>query len=90
MVMGRPKLEIAKTRVVTVRVTDFEFQKIERICEKLKISKSEAILRGIKLLKNPPKQEIFYRHELPNFKPKKIPKFSEGVEEGEVIMFDKK
>ena len=50
MVMGRPKLEIAKTRVVTVRVTDFEFQKIERICEKLKISKSEAILRGIDLL----------------------------------------
>lgn len=50
MGFGRPKLEIAKTRAVTVRVTDFEFQKIERICEKLKISKSEAILRGIDLL----------------------------------------
>ncbi|MBQ9441984.1 MAG: ribbon-helix-helix protein, CopG family [Selenomonadaceae bacterium] len=59
MERGRPKLEIARTRAVTVRVTENEFEEIEKICEKLKISKTEAILRGIKLLKNPPKQKIY-------------------------------
>ena len=69
--MGRPKLEIAKTRVVTVRVTDFEFQKIERICEKLKISKSEAILRGIDLLKkNKPKITRSQFNQMKGIQPK--------------------
>ena len=90
MGVGRPKSNNAKTENLHLRLSKNELEEICSAAEKLKISKTEAILRGIKLLKNPPKQEIFYRHELPNFKPKKIPKFSEGVEEGEVIMFDKK
>ena len=71
MGFGRPKLEIAKTRAVTIRVTDFEFQKIERICEKLKISKSEAILRGIDLLKkNKPKITRSQFNQMKGIQPK--------------------
>lgn len=32
--VGRPKLQIARTRVVTIRVTDFEFEKISKIAQK--------------------------------------------------------
>ena len=89
MGFGRPKLEIAKTRAVTIRVTDFEFQKIERICEKLKISKSEAILRGIDLLKkNKPKITRSQFNQMKGIQPK-IEKNSVGLIEGETIMFDK-
>ena len=56
---GRPKLEISRTRAVTIRVTEQEFEEISNLAKKLKISKTEAILRGIKLLKNPPKQKIY-------------------------------
>ncbi len=59
MERGRPKLEIARTERVHVRLTKSELEDLEKICEKLKISKTEAILRGIKLLKNPPKQKIY-------------------------------
>ena len=59
MERGRPKLEIARTERVNVRLTKSELEDLEKICEKLKISKTEAILRGIKLLKNPPKQKIY-------------------------------
>jgi len=89
MGVGRPKLNNAKTENLHLRLTTEELQEISALAEKLKISKTETILRGIKLLKNPPKQEIFYRSQMPNFKPKKIPKFSEGIVEGETIMFDK-
>lgn len=87
---GRPKSNNAKTENLHLRLSKNELEEICSAADKLKISKTEAILRGIKLLKNPPKQEIFYRSQMPNFKPKKIPKVSEGIEEGEVIMFDKK
>ena len=89
MTAGRHKSDNPKTNVLHIRLTDAEFAEIENLAKKLKLSKSETILRGIKLLKNPPKQEIFYRSQMPNFKPKKIPKFSEGIVEGETIMFDK-
>ena len=39
---GRPKLEIARNRVVTVRLTNFEFEKIEKISKKLGKYKSFA------------------------------------------------
>lgn len=79
MVMGRPKLEIARSRVVTVRLTENDFADLEKICAKLNITKTEAILRGLKLLKNPPRQ-IITRSQLPGYKPptKKI-KNSPGI-----------
>ena len=48
--VGRPKLEISRNRVVTVRLTDFEYEKISRLAEKLNISKTETIVRAINLL----------------------------------------
>lgn len=47
---GRPKLEIPRKRIINIRVTDFEFEKISKIAEKKNISKTEAILQGIDLL----------------------------------------
>lgn len=87
--VGRPKLEIARDKAITIRLTNFEFEKISRLAEKLKISKTETILRGIKLLETPQRQ-IITRSQLPNFKPKISKKSSEGVIEEETIMFDKK
>ncbi len=75
---GRPKKDNSKQKEIHIRVTDAEFAEIESLAKKFKISKSEVILRGIKLLKNPP-QQIITRSMLPNFKPKKIPKHSEGI-----------
>lgn len=86
MTAGRHKSDNPKTNVLHIRLTDAEFAEIENLAKKLKLSKSETVLRGIKLLKNPP-QQIITRSMLPNFKPKKIPKHSEGVIEGETIMF---
>ena len=65
---GRPKLEIARNRVVTVRLTDFEFQKIEKISKKLGISKTEAVVRGIDLLINhkPKKYKSFAKSKTKN------------------------
>ena len=78
MGVGRPKLEISRFKQLNIRVTAAEFEEIENLAKKLKISKSEVILRGIKLLKNPPRQ-IITRSQMPNFVPKKIPKHSEGI-----------
>ena len=50
MVMGRPKLEIARNRIINIRVTDFEFEKIARVAKKKNITKTDAILKGIDLL----------------------------------------
>ena len=44
MVMGRPKLEIQRNKIINIRVTEFEFEKISKIAEKKNISKTEAIL----------------------------------------------
>ena len=50
MVMGRPKLEITRNRIINIRVTDFEFEKIARVAKKKNLSKTDAILKGIDLL----------------------------------------
>jgi len=50
MVMGRPKAEIPRKKHLSLRLTDFEFQKISRIAKEKKISKTEALLQGIDLL----------------------------------------
>ena len=59
MERGRPKLEISRLKQLNIRVTEKEFEEISNLAKKLKISKTEAVLRGIKLLKNPPKQKIY-------------------------------
>lgn len=86
MTAGRPKLEIPRQKQINIKLSDFEFNELCEVAKKLKITKTEAIIRGIKLLKNPP-QQIITRSMLPNFKPKKIPKHSEGSVEGETKMF---
>jgi len=48
--VGRPKLEISRNKAMTIRLTDFEFEKISKIAEKKNITKTEAILQGIDLL----------------------------------------
>ena len=78
MERGRPKLEKSRSVHLSLRLSEEESQEIEKICEKLKISKTEAVVRGIKLLKNPPRQ-IITRSQMPGFVPKKIPKHSEGI-----------
>ena len=75
---GRHKKEISRQKEIHLRVTEAEFAEIENLAKKLKITKTEAVLRGIKLLKNPPRQ-IITRSQLPGFVPKKIPKHSEGI-----------
>ena len=66
---GRPKLENQRFKRLECRVSEFEFEKIEKICKKLKISKTEAILRGIDLLIN--------------YKPKKYKSFAKSKTENE-------
>lgn len=75
---GRHKKDNAKHKIFNIRVTEEELAEIDAIAKKLNITKTEAVLRGIKLLKNPPRQ-IITRSMLPGFVPKKIPKHSEGV-----------
>jgi len=57
LVMGRPKAIIKRDVQLNLKLTNFEFEKISKIAEKLKITKTEAILRGIDLLiQNKPKK----------------------------------
>ena len=88
MTAGRHKSTNPKKNILAMRLTDAELAEIEKVAKNLKITKTEAVLRGIKNLSQI--QPVYYRHQMPNFKPKKIPKVSEGVIEGETIMFDKK
>lgn len=48
--VGRPKSENPKNRRITIKVTEAEFKKVERVATKKGLSKSEAILKGIDLL----------------------------------------
>ena len=67
-IMGRPKAEIPRKRIINLRVTDFEFEKISKIAEKLQISKTEAIVRGIDLLitNKPKKYKSFAKSKTKN------------------------
>ena len=47
---GRPKLEIARTENLHLRLTKIEAEKISRIAQKKNITKTEAVLQGIDLL----------------------------------------
>ena len=50
MTMGRPKAQIPRSKHISLKVTEFEFEKISKIAEKKNITKTEAILQGIDLL----------------------------------------
>jgi len=82
--MGRPKLEFARSENLHLRLTKFELEEISALAKKLNLTKTETVLRGIKLLKNPPKQKI-YKNLNKNSK-----KQTEGIIEGETVMFNKK
>ena len=47
---GRPKLKIARTVDVHLRVTENEFKKIARVAKQKNLTKTAAILKGIDLL----------------------------------------
>ena len=79
---GRPKAEIPRFKRLECRLTNFEYEKISRLAEKLKISKTEAVVRGINLLeRDKPKK---FKNLSGNNK-----KISDGVIDGEVVMFNK-
>lgn len=48
--VGRPKSDNPKNRRVTIRLTEDEFQTMERVSNKINMTKTEAIMRGIELL----------------------------------------
>lgn len=50
MKVGRPKAEIPRNRIINLRVTNFEFEKIARVAAKKNLTKTDAILKGIDLL----------------------------------------
>jgi len=57
MAMGRPKAQIPRQKRLDLRLTDFEFKKIERIAREKKLTKTAALLQGIDLLeKNKPQR----------------------------------
>ena len=72
MTAGRHKSENPKKNVLHIRLTDAVLAEIEKVAKNLKITKTEAVLRGIKNLSQI--QPVYYR-----VKPKKIPKHSEGI-----------
>jgi len=80
---GRPKAEIPRFKRLECRLTNFEYEKISRLAEKLKISKTEVVVRAINLLETPKPKK--YKNLNKNSK-----KQTEGVIEGETVMFNKK
>lgn len=83
MEKGRPKAQIPRTERLNMRFSKFEYEKISKIAEKLNITKTEAVLRGIDLLiAHKPKK---YK----NISGKNQKQSSANVAE-EVVMFDKK
>ena len=65
---GRPKAEIPRKRIINLRVTDFEYEKISRIAAKKNLTKTAAILRGIDLLERdkPKKYKSFAKSKTTN------------------------
>ena len=65
---GRPKLENSRCKTLNLRVTNFEYEKISRLAEKLNISKTETIVRAINLLEThkPKKYKSFAKSKTSN------------------------
>lgn len=80
---GRPKLEIPRNKIINIRVTEFEFEKISKIAQKKNISKTEAILQGIDLLINyKPKLTRSQINQMKGIQPK-IKENSPGIVESD-------
>ena len=59
--IGRPKAEIPRSKAITIRLTNFEYEKISRISKKLGISKTETVVRAINLLEtHKPKKYVSF------------------------------
>lgn len=48
--MGRPKLPEARTNKASVRLTDRQMARLEAYCEKLRITKAQALMNGLEEL----------------------------------------
>lgn len=48
--MGRPKLEKIKDRIVTVRMSDEEYEKLKAYAESHKMTVTELIKKGVELV----------------------------------------
>ena len=48
--MGRPKLDIIKDKIVTVRMSDEEYHKLKDYSEKHQQTITETIKKGVELL----------------------------------------
>ena len=64
MVMGRPKAQIPREKHLSLRLTNFEFKKIERIAREKNLTKTAAILKGIDLLERNKPQRMANVKEL--------------------------
>ena len=82
MTMGRPKAIIKRDVQLNLKLTKFEAEKISRVAAKKNLTKTDAILKGIDLLeRDKPKK---FKNLSGNNK-----KISDGVIDGEVVMFNK-
>ncbi len=77
MTAGRPKLKIERKKQLNVRISEQEFEDLKFLMKKYNLNTVETIVKAITNLKNNP--PILTRAQLPNYKPKKIPKHSEGI-----------
>ena len=69
--VGRPKLEISRDKAMTIRLTNFEFEKIARVAKQKNLTKTDALLQGIDLLeKNRPKITRSQLNQLKGIQPK--------------------
>ena len=64
MAMGRPKAQIPRQKRLDLRLTDFEFKKIERIAREKNLTKTAALLQGIDLLERNKPQRMANVKEL--------------------------
>ena len=49
---GRPKKNGAKTKSITIRVTEEDFGMLEYLCSRTKLSKTEVLLKGLEMYSN--------------------------------------
>ena len=49
---GRPKKDGAKNKSITIRVTEEDFGKLEYLCSRTKLSKTEVLLKGLEMYSN--------------------------------------